>query len=642
MTNAELKQGMELHRQGRLEEAALKYRLALQQDAQNYDAHNLLGLVRQAQGALDQALKQYDEALVINPRAASVYFNRGNLLLELHRPADAIDSYKRALEVRPQYPDALLNLGVALQSFRDAAAALNAFKTLIALTPNDARAHFNAARCFLELGDRAEAEDALKQAVAFAPAFAEAKIALAELYASTKRLPQAIALLREALERAGSTPELHSTLGSWLMEVNDHAAAIEAHLIAVRMAPDRGEFLYNLGLAYYADGQLQNAIVSFQNAIRRKPALTGAYVNLGQALSDANNFDEAIMAFNNVLTPNLGLEVSAQEKTAAFTNKALALLARGDFEEGWRCYRYRVDRSVAALSQTHEELPRWDGRELKNKMLLLWTDQGLGDEILYASMIPDALDRAAHCTIECSDRLLALFQRSFPSATIIPRTAKAGLVPPPDMQSSVPDLGNLFRLSTSAFPLHKGYLAADAIQRSDLRSKYRSLANGRPVIGIAWKSENPSMGRFKTLPLPQWLPIFRSIDAFWVSLQYGDVTSDVAALKADHGIEIFVDGTVNQAGPLDRFAAQVAAVDLVVSVSNTAVHFSGALNVPTWIMVPEGRGCLWYFRNGTASLWYPSARLYRQAVSRDWTVPIAQVTRDLPEWAANFRVHNGH
>ncbi|MBL8630619.1 MAG: hypothetical protein JNM81_13365, partial [Rhodospirillaceae bacterium] len=113
------------------------------------------------------------------------------------------------------------------------------------------------------------------------------------------------------------------------------------------------------------------------------------------------------------------------------------------------------------------------------------------------------------------------------------------------------------------------------------------------------------------------------------SLQYGPAAADIERVTKDLRAEIFVDPDINPMGDLDDFAAQVKAMDVVVSVSNTTVHFAGALNVPTLALVPQGRGNLWYFRLGTQVLWYPSVRLLRQDQPQQWQGVVEKVRQSL-------------
>jgi ADP-heptose:LPS heptosyltransferase len=136
--------------------------------------------------------------------------------------------------------------------------------------------------------------------------------------------------------------------------------------------------------------------------------------------------------------------------------------------------------------------------------------------------------------------------------------------------------------------------------------------------------------------LDLWDDILRVPGITFVSLQYGPHSTDIEAARKRTGANIVIDSTIDSSGDLDGFAAQVAAMDLVISVSNTTVHMAGALARPVWVLTPTGPGAHWYwFRERADSPWYPAARLFRQDTRGSWEEPVAAVTRELQQWALN-------
>jgi len=146
---------------------------------------------------------------------------------------------------------------------------------------------------------------------------------------------------------------------------------------------------------------------------------------------------------------------------------------------------------------------------------------------------------------------------------------------------------------------------------------------------------NHEVGRLKSQSLAAWLPILRTPGVTFVNLQYGDVAGELRALEAEHGIRIVADPEINPLQNMDAAAAQIAAMDLVVSTSNTAVHVAGALGVPTYVMIAAQRGRNWYwFLDRTDSPWYPSLRLYAATETLRWDEVIAKVAADVRNFVA--------
>lgn len=179
---------------------------------------------------------------------------------------------------------------------------------------------------------------------------------------------------------------------------------------------------------------------------------------------------------------------------------------------------------------------------------------------------------------------------------------------------------------------------AEAGETARHRARHDALAGGpRPRIGIAWRSANAEYGRHKSLRLADLVPVLRRRDAFWVDLQYGDTQAERMALATEHGAGLWHDDTVDPLADLDAAAAQIAALDLVISVSNTTVHLAGALGVPTWLMLPaRGYGLHWYWgADRPDSPFYPTVRCFRQQdAAAGWGAVVAGVAAALDGWFA--------
>jgi hypothetical protein len=155
---------------------------------------------------------------------------------------------------------------------------------------------------------------------------------------------------------------------------------------------------------------------------------------------------------------------------------------------------------------------------------------------------------------------------------------------------------------------------------------------GTALIGISWRSTNPLAGPEKSIALsPDWYPVLQQKGVRFVSLQYGDVTEELAEVQREAGIEILCDPSLDPTRDVDGFAALVAAMDLVISTSNTTVHVAGGMGIPTWILVPPAYGRPWYwFEKGETSPWYPGVRLLRS--QGDWRALMTQAAENLAQW----------
>ena len=179
-----------------------------------------------------------------------------------------------------------------------------------------------------------------------------------------------------------------------------------------------------------------------------------------------------------------------------------------------------------------------------------------------------------------------------------------------------------------------GFLIADREAAARQRQRLGARAAGRPLAGLSWRSRNAAYGEPKSLALTDLLPLLRP-DVFWVDLQYGDTAAERSAAAAA-GVELWRDPDADPLHDMDAAAAQTAALDLVITTSNTTAHLAGALGVPTWLLLPApGYGLLWYwFLDRSDSPFYPSMRCFRQSRAGDWDGVIAAAGAALENWRA--------
>jgi hypothetical protein len=312
------------------------------------------------------------------------------------------------------------------------------------------------------------------------------------------------------------------------------------------------------------------------------------------------------------------------ELPQARLNRALICLARGDFTRGWEDYEAR--RALPGLAEVAEGgAIEWDGSDLAGRSLLIKPEQGLGDEIMFASCIPDVLRMTAKCGIRCHPKLLRLFQRSFPEAEVLPADSASG-GRSWDRVVSIGSLPRFLRRSLDAFPAHDGYLRADAARIAHWKARLAALPGTRKV-GLSWRGGLPSTRRsLRSIPLEEWIDVLRIPGVDFVSLQYTDcaVEIDEAAQRAGVAIHVWKDALADY----DETAALVSAVDLVISVQTSIVHLAGALGAPAWALiaeVPEWR----YGEDGETLPWYPSVKLLRRRAGEDWRRVLAQVAAKL-------------
>jgi tetratricopeptide (TPR) repeat protein len=453
---------------------------------------------------------------------------------------------------------------------------------------------------------------------------------LAQAHLKAGAPSEALPLITRAIAQDPSSPELHNIHGMILARLGRFDDAAAAYRRTIALAPGVAEVHNNLGTALRRAGLGHEALASYAEAYRLKPEHPSISLNYAMALGEVDRLEDALAALDRLL-------VAQPDYVDAHYNRALVLLAMGRFEEGWSAFTWRMKRGQVHVRYEDFPQPVWSGEDVTDRHVLVWTDLGIGDEILLASIVPDAAASMKRMTLLCSERLAPLFRRSFPGVTVDVRQAP---LPPSalnediSVQMSMAEVGAAFRHNVDSFPSRRGFLKVDSPLRDLLREKYLTGRGDCRLVGLSWRSINPEIGAQKSLPLAEWLPILKTPGVVFVNLQYGDCRAEIADLRNTHGIEIVDDETISHLGDMDPVAAQVAAMDLVVSISNTTVHVAGGVGVPTWMLLPRGYARLWYwFRNFSRCLWYPSVTLRGSEQEGDWTDLISQCARDLKQWA---------
>lgn len=298
----------------------------------------------------------------------------------------------------------------------------------------------------------------------------------------------------------------------------------------------------------------------------------------------------------------------------AKSNLGFAQLGQRNWAEGWKNYRHCIG-TTSRTKFIYKGEPEWDGTP--GKRVVLYGEQGIGDEISFASMVPDAIKDCEKVIIDCDIRLATLFSRSFPKAKVY-GTRKAphdcSLWEPQDRDFdcslAIGQIGEYYRTSAESFT-GAPYLVPD--QDRVLMWKALWQTKKKPVIGIAWQGGIPRTGaKFRRWSLEQLLPVLRSIDAHWVCLEYKPAGNELDAFRAkyrDIDIKEYPHATLTN--NYDDTAALVASLDLVFCMQTAVAHLGGALGVPTWVCVPPYSQ--WrYGTEGDSIPWYRSLRVIRQ------------------------------
>ena len=346
------------------------------------------------------------------------------------------------------------------------------------------------------------------------------------------------------------------------------------------------------------------------------------WLNLSALYLDNGRFREAEELTRKILAAD-------PDHKNAQANLGFCQLAQRNWAEGWKGYHNTIGSDWRPKVQYHGE-PEWDGTP--GKTVALYADQGLGDEVSFASMLPDAIKDCKRVILDCDDRLEGLFKRSFPKAKVYgTRRSKDAKWDKEDwnIDASLPlgQIGEYYRTDDSHFS-GEPYL----VPCPNRLAMWRALFKGKkkPVIGIAWTGGIPKTNsRNRRIALEDLLPIFRRVSGHYVSLQYKDAQAEIDAFKAKHkwvDLEQYKFGTLTN--DYDDTAAMIAACDFVICIQTAVAHTAGALGVPVYVLVPTATQ--WRYGESTETIpWYKSLRVIRQTKGGEWTDDIDRLSRRL-------------
>jgi len=611
--------GHELHQKGQLIEAKNIFEEVLSKNPHHIGAISLLGIIAAQSKNPSLALKLFDTVITINPQLASAYFNKGNALKELMLFEEAIECFNYAIKKKPDYIQAHYNCGNTLQKLDRFDESVKSYTNAILINPEHIAARYNRANSLSKLKRYKEATDDYKYVISKQSDFAEAYnnygLSLVEL----KLFEDALNCFNNALKINPNFAQAYSNRGNLYCEVNQLQNALKDQELAIKINPRVAEFHSNLGNILIKLKRINDALSSYQQAVELDNTDVKSLTNLGFILKELKRFDESLSNYDKAIELR-------SDYAEAYFNKSLLLLSFQDFENGWQLYDWRWKSNNFNSTYLSSSNPKLINIESAyNKKLLIWGEQGVGDQILYTSMLNELLIISPSSQISLDRRLLPLLNRSFPQGKFIDQTIAIEEIEY-DEHLPIADLGKYFRTCNSDFDIIRHhFLIADQQRAKKIRSSL--ISNKKYLCGVTWNSKVETIGAEKSIELEDLLPLLSLEDIAFVSLQYGNVQNQLAEFNEKHNKNILECDNVDNFYDLDGHAALIEACDFVITISNTSAHMAGAIGKETYLMCPTGKGLLWYWSNQANgnSLWYPSIHIYEQNLPGQWTDVVQSV-----------------
>ena len=540
-----------------------------------------------------QDLNQFSASLAVLKELyssrSSVYlaeYDLKHLLLSL-----GLEEVKTLISSEANNVVRLRNLGLAKLVSEDFDGALLEFSKVLEIDGNDSLALYWAGKACVSKGLYQEALDLLLAS----------KNRVPETYLQVAKILMGQSKPDDALKFFEQAALLENTDVSWLTYIfamkeelangNLFKPELEANYRKVltefsQLAPDyKAEIAALQGDACLWDGDFKASLTHYVDALELNPNIPTVKPSLGYSLLALEQFEDAF-----------------------------PLVA----------HRHELKSDTVFQKAIYSQIPEWFGESLESKSILVYAEQGIGDQIFQLRYIKNLIAAfpGVRVSVLCDSRLVPLFKRSFSDQisyysdmTVFSSSLHFDFfVRTTELQAYLEDFNDLSSCSLSS------YLCADKEKTDYLKRKYSNDFNEKLKIGLCWKSLSSDSGLRKTLSLQDLKPLFMLDNIQWVSLQLNENPEDISFLEQEYGIKLYVDPEVEAKLSVDDLAAQVASLDAVVSVSSSVVHLAGAIGVPTYCFVPMKSFWYWHTSNGQ-SRWYNKVYLFRQTQRTDWIQP---------------------
>jgi len=516
---------------------------------------------------------------------------QGLRLLRQHRLLEAEIHYRQALAREPGCFEALHMMAVLRLVQENLPASLDFVASAVAQGVTAPQKLAGLVPTLARLGDELQAIGR----------YSESAISYEMLLAIAPASPAAMAALGVALRNSGRPQE---ALAVTDRRIEDAAGDAQAAAEALGF---RGDLLQDLG-------RYQDAAKSYAEALELCPDAPALHQHYAETLHILGREDAALAQFDEALACETG------DKVRIRAARGLVLLSLGRLREGFADCGDGSGEAAPIASK----LPRWDGASVDGTLLVRSGGASLGEQVLYASLIPELALKADELVVEIAPHLARLFERSFPEVRVVSCDASpsAGAAAEQDFATA----GRFLRRSLDDFPVRDGgYLVPDPERLADLRAR---LGDGRPVIGVCWQGQDAAGPAASGPALTDFAPLLASIEGRFVSLLGGETAVDREALMADHDLAVEQIADIDLADDIEGLAALIAACDVVVTGDGAVAHLAGALGRPAVVFLSYGPAGWYWFRDRMDSPWYPTVQLRRQSAGQPWAALVAMAAQE--------------
>ena len=440
-------------------------------------------------------------------------------------------------------------------------------------------------------------------------------------YTGLKQYNKAINHYEKAININKYASNSYLNLGNLYSDLKKFKIAEKYYNKALSIDPKNAILLNNLGLYYSENNKMIKSLRFLKKALLLNSNYEDALINIANTYKylggeEYNFYSRSIFYYRKLIRLN-------SNNFDAQYNLSILLLYLGEFSSGWKSYSKRWSSKKYVSYELKLKIGKFN-LENKHKKCLIWPEQSLGYQILFARLFNDLRDKDIKIDALVDKKLKPLFQSSFPHINFVD-SANEDLI---DSHAPMGDLGQFFinnfdDVKARSHP----YIKVNQQKEQTLK---KLLPSDKKICGISWVSVNEDLGRNKSMSLEQLKDILLLPNMVFVDLQYGDTSQERQSFYEKYGVKILKIEEVDNFDDIEGLASLIDLCDCVLSVSNTTVHIAGAIGKPTYLMLPKGKGKLWYWsKEGNQSIWYKSIKIFEQDKIGEWDGLVKNVKKEM-------------
>jgi len=516
-------------------------------------------------------------------------------------------NFKKLFKIYPKNENIINYLSLNYIFLSQFTNAILVLKELITLNNKNVGYYLNLSYCYENINEFEQAIDNYKVAIQHIPNEIQLYINLASIYKRQRKLDEAENVIQKSLYL--NSHKLFTTLAGIYADQNKFDKVIEFSNKALELNQSDFIALNNIAKVYIDKKNFEKAADYLSKALQIEQNNYLIHLNLGILYKNLNQLEKAKVHFNKSISLN-------PKSYDSYLFKSLIELSENNFLEGWNNYEFRWFKQAERINI---KKPKWDGKT-SNQEIIIWGEQGLGEQILFSSIIPECEKIFKNIILVIDEKLKLIYQESFPNIKVFTpheEWSKEYF----DCHLPIGSLGKFFRKNLQSFPKSNNYLTIDPKN------------NNKVKCGLSWRSINSVEGDLKSISLEKLLPILKNENINFFNVQYTDEKNNVDIFNQQNNLNIINLEDLDSFNDLYHLCQYLKSFDLLLTISNTTAHLAGALGIPTILMLPKNIGKLWYWANASdgQSLWYPTIKIFKQNVENDWDSVISEIDHYIKE-----------